>query len=332
MKKKEAVESSLEEMDARYQKEQIEKHKEEVSKRQDIARPSLLKRIGAALLDFIFAAVFAGGVFVFSYFVIFPSLGYQKASKDILDCYSSSELFVQEGGNFEEITKHYDSDKSVEQNYDVPITHYYSTDTRAIADNKLDGYNTRKIESGLYELNGEGQFVRKEGVTSSQALTFLQEEYDKAVDYFYLNPELISNTRLTYYTMAFSILIIVSITSAIFYFLIPLLTPRRQTLGYLIARLIPVTGEDMLRPTRGKIALRAFIFVIITFISPLTISFLFTNGIMFAFIPFFANTMILSFSRSNSGLHDYASRIYVINLSHSNPFETLKAVTGQGEE
>ena len=78
MKKKEAIENSLEEMDARYQKEQIEKQKEEVSKRQDIARPSLLKRIGAALLDFIFAAIFAAGVFAFSYFVIFPSLGYQK--------------------------------------------------------------------------------------------------------------------------------------------------------------------------------------------------------------------------------------------------------------
>ena len=174
--------------------------------------------------------------------------------------------------------------------------------------------------------------MRKEGVTSSQVLTFLQKEYDDAVDYFFLNPTLISNTRLTYNTMAFSILIITTISSLVFYFLIPLVTPRRQTLAYLITKLIPVTGDEMLKPTRGKITLRSFIFVIITFISPLTISFFFTNGIAFAFIPFFANTMILSFSRSNSGLHDYASHIYVINLSHSNPFETLKTVTGQGEE
>ena len=329
MKKKDAIDKGFEQMAAQNNPQQ--EVVDEVSKRKDIARPSLLKRIGAGLLDFVFAAIFAGGVFAFSYFVIFPNLGYQKASKDILDCYYNSELFVQNSGSFETITKHYDDNKTVEGNYDVPITHYYSTDARAIEDNKLDGYNTRKIESGYYELNADNEFVRKEGVTSSQVLTFLQKEYDDAVDYFYLNPTLISNTRLTYNTMAFSILIITTISSVIFYFIIPLVVSRRRTLGYLIARLIPVTGDDMEQPSRGMILLRSFVFVIITFISPLTISFFFTNGLAFAFIPFFANTMILSFSRSNSGLHDYASHIYVINISHSNPFETLKAVTGQGE-
>ena len=302
MKKKEAVRSSIEQMDARLQEERLEQERQQVEKRKDVARPSLLKRIGAGILDFIFAGLFAGAIFLLSYFTIFPSLGYQQASKEILSAYTESTLFVQNSGSFEEITKHYDETKTPEANYDKPIIHYYSTDSRAIAENKLDAYNNKKLNSSFYEQNDAGEIVRKEGVANKDVLPFLEGQYTAAVDFFYLDPVLIANTKLTYYTMSFSILIVVAISSAIFYFLIPLLMKKRQTLGYLIFKLIPVTGDDMEVPNRGMIALRSFVFVILTFISPISVSVFFTNGLAFAFIPFFANTMILSFSRSNSGL------------------------------
>ena len=332
MKKKEAIKSGIEQMDAEQRRLQEERERERLNKQKDNARPSLIKRIGAGLLDFVFAALLAGGLFTITYFSIFPSLGYQDSAAIILTSYEESGLFVVNNAQYEEMTSHYDDEErqTPESYYDVAISNYYLTNDRAVKANKNDEYVQRKLDSGYYELNEEGVCVRKNDVTPATAKTYLEKEYGLAVDFFYDDPDFNKAYRTTYDIMSYSLLIIISISAGFFYFAVPLLDNRYRTFGYMICRIIPVDSKTMGETRRSMIALRSFIFVIITYISPLTFYF-WLGGFTYAFIPFFLNTVILSFSRTNSGLHDYASQINVINKSHTNAFATLQQITGQGD-
>lgn len=326
MKKKDAVKYSLEQMDAEQKKIQQEQERERLSKSKENAQPSLIKRIGAGLLDFVFTAGLFAGLFVFAYFIIFPSVGYQDAAYTILEAHQSSELFVIENGKYELISDHYDESKTPEENYDVRITHYYDS----LSDKKLlTEYENRKLEN-YYEKVGE-DIVRKESVSSDTARIFLQNEYTKAVDYFDSSEVLLKAIRITNTTMIVSILVIVTISSAVMYFAIPLLDKRQRTLAYMIFKLIPVDSSNLGQTTRGKIALRSLVFVVISYISPITM-YIWFSSFAFIFIPFFLNTIVLCFSKTNSGIHDIAAKINVINESHSNAFQNLKNIIGDKEQ
>ena len=329
MKKKQAVQTSLEQMEIAQSRLDREKELEEAKKRKDNARPSLLKRVGASLLDFIFAALLAASLFAFSYFVIFPSTGYNKSTENIILAYEDSGLFYLENGQYEQLTSHYNEDVSPEKNYDVPITNFYKTNTRAIKDNMLEDYNNRKIASGCFELNEENELVRKHGVTDPTMKDYLEDEYKIAIRYFLRDPQMVYDYNNIKLTMFFSLFAVTTISSLFFYVLIPLIDKKKRTFGYMIAKLVPVMSNDFSLPKDSAIILRSIMFIVITYISTITIYF-WLGGIAFASIPFFLNTVILSFSRTNSGLHDYATKINVINESHSNAFQNLTAITGDG--
>lgn len=308
-----------------------EKKLMEEERKKENARPSLIKRIGIGLLDFVFAAVFAGALFAVTYFAIFPSIGYNEAAEKIVLAYDQSHLYQNVNGNFTLISNNYDDSKTPEEQYDVAITSFYSENQRAIKDGKLEKYNDLKISSGYYELDGDGNYVRKEGVTTTVAKTFLEQEYGKAVDYLFEDDEIVEAYHKTFNTMAYSILIIVSISSLAFYIVIPLTDKRHRTLGFMIGKVMPVDSKTLGPVYWEKILIRNFIFIIFTFISPITL-YIWAKAFTYSFIPFFANSFVLLVTRSNSGIHDYAGHTNVINESFSNPFETLKAITEQGEQ
>ena len=299
--------------------------------RKDNARPSLIKRIGVGLLDFLFAAIFAGALFAMTYFTIFPKIGYQEAAGNIVEAYNSSHLYHSVDGKFALISEDYDDTKTPEENYDIPITAFYSENERAARENKLDKYNETKLNSGYYVLDAENNIVRKEDVSGDVAKAFLYQEYEKAVNYLFEDPVIIDSSRLTFNCMAFSILIIAAISSAMFYIAIPLIDKRHRTLGYMIGKLVPVDSKEMGPVYWDKILFRSFIFIVFTFISPISLYF-WANALTFSFIPFFVNSAFLLFTHSNSGLHDFAGHVNIVNESMSNPFENLKAITGQGDE
>lgn len=330
MNKNEALEKGLEDAKAR-SKSESEKEQERLQLRKDAAKPALLKRIGAGLLDFLFAGVLAGLLFLFSYFVIFPSLGYQEESAKIVAVYEDSGLYVFGEGKYEPLTDHYDSNKTPEENYDVPITHYYSTNARAIADHKLEKYQQAKLNSELFVLDAENNVVRKEGVSDEYIKNYLEVRFDEATTYLFADPEVIDAFIITRNIMLFSILIIVVISSSIFYFVVPLLNKDGCTFGYLICRLVPVSSIDTLPQQKSKLMLRALIFVTISYLSPIGL-FVLADAITFSFIPFFVNTIILSFSHSNSGLHDYGTKTLIINRSRTNAMEILKQIKGEYDE
>ena len=328
-RKAEATELSIQEMDKQQKQIQAAQKRDELNDKKERARPFLISRIGIGLVDFLFTAILALGMFFFSYFLIFPSLGYQSSSETLISAYEDSHLYVFENGQYNYLTNYYDENKTPEENYDVPITYFYTTNQRAIDDNQMEKYTERKIASGYYEYNSEHELVRTSIANNDAVRSYLKEEYSKAVDYLFSDTALIEASNKMFIIMSATILIVVSISSIIFYIAVPLIDKKGRTFSYMMFKVMPVDSTTLGPVNWKRILLRSFIFIIITYISPVTIA-TWLNGISFAFIPFFINTAIICFSRSNSGLHDYATKINIINRSFSNPMENLNAINNGG--
>ena len=327
MKKRDAVETSVDEMVVQQNLKEINREKDELKIKKDRAHPFLIKRMGSGLFDFLLTAIVTVGAFVFSYFIIFPKIGYQKAANYVVNAYKESNLYVMGMTGYEQLS--YDESKTPEENYDVPITHYYTTNERAINEHKYEIYQQAKLDSSFYEINESGEYVRKSTVSSESAKSFLQLEYNKAVTFFESDKELIAANYLTNMSMSVTLLITTTLGSTIFFLLVPLFEKRNRTFGYMISKLIPVDSKTLAPVDRKKNLLRNFIFISITFISPFTMN-LWFGTLAYSFIPFFINIGILCFTRYNTGLHDMAANVTVINESYSNSFEILEAINSQG--
>ena len=336
MKKKDAVQKGIDdvagyspELDYSYD----EKQKELFQKKKDDARPALLKRIGAGILDFLMAAGLAAGFFGIAYFAIFPSVGYQAAAGYMINTYETSGLYYPSdtGSGYVPLTEKYDDDKTPEENYDVKIKYFYSNNARAVIENQAQLYLNRKLDSGYYYLNENNECERKNTVPKDTAKAYLEKEYNLAIDYLFNDPQVIQAVKVLNYTIPVTILITAVLGCAVFYFAIPLIDEKRRTLGYMILRIMPVTSDKMTKPTRSAIALRSLIFVVIDYISLITIG-LILGGTSYSFIPFFLNTVILCLSHSNSGIHDFGAKIIVINESMTNAMSSMQQMLGQDDE
>ena len=333
MKKKEAIRKGINDLNEfQPAPSYAEQQRMILQKKKDDARPAVLKRIGAGIIDFLLAGALAGGFFAIAYFTIFPNVGYQSSVSFMIDTYESSHLYAHDenSSNYVYLTSKYNDETTPENNYDVPLTYFYSTNHRAVLDNELEKYINRKLESGYYYINENDECVRKNDVSRETAKTYLEKEYYIAINYLFKDPDVIQAARILNYTIPTTILITVIIGCSVFYFLIPLVDTKRRTFGYMILRIMPVDSDTIGLPRRTQITLRSFIFVVLNYISFIMIGF-FLNGFAFAFIPFFINTMVLCFSRSNSGIHDYGTKIIVINESGTNALAMAKQMLGEGE-
>ena len=334
MNKKDAVQKGINDLNEYQPKlSYAEQQRLILQKKKDDARPALLKRIGAGILDFLMAITFAAGLFALSYFTIFPSVGYQDASNYMINIYETSSLYYpgKDGRvGFVPLPDYYDDNETPEKNYDEHLIEFYSTNKRAVKENQLEQYTNRKINSGYYYINDSGECVRKIEVQKDTAKAYLEKEYNIAVNYLFQDPEVIHAVNILNYTIPLTILITVCIGCAIFYFAVPLLDEKRRTFGYIILKIMPVNSFDLQKPARSMIALRSFIYVIVNYISLITIG-LFLGGTSYSFIPFFLNTVLLCLTHSNSGIHDYGTRIIVLNESGTNALSVMKQMLEQPE-
>lgn len=331
MKQKEAVQITLEELDKEAQRQQAEKEKEEMKKKANSARPSLIKRIGVGLLDFLFAGAIAAGLFFVAYLTLFKPLGYNEASATIFNSYRESGLFYTEDGSFDKLTLHYNEDKSAIANYDTPVTAFYTTNERAVADNKLQSYIDAKVASGYYILNESNECVIKEGTTNETLKPFLEEQYLAAVDYFYTDPALLAASKTTYSVMIWTIFISVYIATVAMYIVVPLIDKQNRTFAYMIGKLVTVNKTDMKPILKGKAILRSTIFIFINYISIITL-YILLNDLTFVMLPLFINTVVLCVTKTNSGIHDYAVGSTVINRTLTNEFGILESVLGKKQD
>lgn len=331
MKKKESVRLTLEQLDQEAQKEQAEKERVEMEKKQDNARPSLIKRMGIGLLDFLFAALLAGSCFLFTYFVLFNPLGYNAAAETIVNKHNNSGLFVINNGSWAKLSSKYEESKNPVEYYDIPLTSYYSTDARAIEEHKLDTYIQSKLDSGYFVMDADNKCVPKEGIGTLVLKETLEREYEKAYDFFYEDPALEKASKTTYYVITLSILVCVTIGSIVMYIIIPLTDKQNRTLGYKISGVLAVNKDTMAPISRKRSLLRSVLYILITFISPVTL-YVLTGVIFYSTIPIFVNTLFLCLLHSNSGLHDLVGECTVINKTHSNAMSVLETVKEMGEQ
>ena len=331
MKKRDAIQKGIDNLPA-HQLTFEEKRRAELEKKKDDARPALLKRMGAGLLDLIFSAAVAAGLFAIAYFAFFEKIGYQGASSTMMDVYQHSGLYVTsaDDSRFVQLPEKYNSELSPEKNYDEPITNFYTTNARAVREEMNIEYIQRKVASNYYIINDEGDCVRKAGISEEVAKAYLEKEYYRAVDYLFNDPIIVNATRLITYTVPITVLIVSVISFSIFYFTIPLLDKKKRTLAYMIFKIMPVTSEELVTPVNSKIFFRSLMYVTLNYISIITIGFI-LGGITYSFIPFLINTVCISFSRSNSGLYDFGTKIIVINESRSNAISSLQQIAGKGE-
>lgn len=282
-----------------------QKVKEDAEK---IGRPSLTRRLGSGLLDLLFVAIVFAGLMFFAAAVLFESFGYNDAVVTINDIDKQSGLYVERGGMYLYIDNAYDNNKSIEANYDIPISNYYSTDSRAIEAGKMAEYNLAKQKSELFDKDSNGNWIPKQA--DSDALrTFYQQQYANAVDFLATDPIYIGAVNKTFQIMMSTIFVALLIPTAVFYFVVPLVRKRGETLGQAICKICLIDSRDNTAPKKMQVFLRSLAVVVINFLLPLTIYVVFSS---FSLLPVIISMSIMCLTKYNKGIQDYVSQTHVV--------------------
>ena len=253
------------------------------------------------------AIVFAG-LMVFAAAVLFESFGYADAIVTINNIDKQSGLYVERDGMYLYIDNAYDNAKSIEDNYDLPISNYYSTDSRAVEADKMAEYNLAKEQSKLFDKDSNGKWIPKQA--DSDALrTFYQQQYARAVDFLAKDPTYVGAVNKTFQIMMSTIFVALLISTAIFYFAVPLLRKKGETLGQMICKVCLIDSRDNTPPKKTQVLLRSLAVVVINFFLPLTIYVVFSN---FSLLPVIISMSVMCLTKYNKGIQDYVSQTHVV--------------------
>ena len=282
-----------------------QKVKEDAEK---IGRPSLTRRLGSGLLDLLFVAIVFVGLMVFAAVVLFESFGYADAVATINNIDKQSGLYVERDGMYLYIDNAYDNTKSIEDNYDLPISNYYSTDSRAVKADKMAEYNLAKEQSKLFDKDSNGKWTPKQA--DSDALrTFYQQQYASAVDFLAKDPTYVGAVNKTFQIMMSTIFVALLISTAIFYFAVPLLRKKGETLGQTICKVCLIDSRDNTPPKKTQVLLRSLAVVVINFFLPLTIYVVFSS---LSLLPVIISMSVMCLTKYNKGIQDYISQTHVV--------------------
>jgi|GEM_PF-1162005 RDD family. len=285
---------------------------EEVKKNYKLPRPYLLKRVFSTLIDFLFIVAIFAGLEATMYYTIFEPLGYFSMVDKVHELYDDSHLYVYSDENkYQTITEIYDSNKTADENYDRPITEYYTYDERAISDNKLAEYKATKLANKtLFTSDALGNPIRISGSDESLAKEFYKNCYDAAIDYFEDNPEYYYNAKNSFYIIVGTVLFSTILSTGIIYLLIPLLRKDGETPSQIILHIALCDGRDDTKVKKKQVIIRYVVLLIWDFVIPI----LFYSTLnYFTLIPVLITLAMVCFTKSNSGPHDYVSKTYVVD-------------------
>lgn len=284
-------------------KEQAKKDLEQIS------RPSLVRRIGSGLLDLLFVFVIFALIELLVVGVFFRPLGYYDAQRDINTIFSESGLYLQQNGLNIRLDNAYDETKSVEENYDVPITKYYTEDARCIENNLLSSYENAKLESGYFLRDDSGNLVKKSDVSDEKLKTFYETEYEKAVAFLCKDVNYVAAVNKTFLIMMYSMLISFVISVAVFYFAIPLIRKNGETLGQIICKICLVDARTVSQVKKYQLIVRSLIVVVLNFLVPFWIFVFWGSTNLITVLISFAVMCLMKYNR---GLQDILSQTQVI--------------------
>ncbi|MDE7107900.1 MAG: RDD family protein, partial [Clostridiales bacterium] len=284
--------------------------KEQVKKElAQISRPSLMRRLGSGILDLLFIFVLLALIELFTAAVIFRPLGYYDAQGDINTIFAESGLYLRQNGLNVTLINAYDDSKSIEENYDIPITRFYGENPRCSEKDKLAEYEQAKLDSKYYEKDESGALVRKNNVSDEDLKKFYEQQYNKAVDFLTQDPVYISAVNKTFNIMVYSILIAFLISAGTFYFLIPLLRNDGETLGQIICKMCLMDAHNIGKVRKMQVVVRSLIVVVVNFLIPFWIFIFFNHVTMITFLVTFAMMCLIKYNRS---VQDFASQTVVI--------------------
>ena len=284
--------------------------KEQVKKQlEQIGRPSLMRRIGSGLLDLLFIFILLALIELLAAAVLFRPLGYYDAQSNIDTIFAESGLYLRQNGFNVQISNAYDDNKSIEENYDIPITKFYTENPRCQEKNKLADYVQAKLDSGLYERNASGDLVKLDKVSDEDLKTFYEKEYEKALSFLGQDPVYVEAVNKTFNIMVYSMLISFLISAGVFYFLIPLLRKNGETLGQIICKICLVDARNVSRVKKIQVVLRSLVVVVLNFLIPFWVFIFFGHVTMVPFLVTFAMMCLIKYNRS---VQDFASFTQVI--------------------
>lgn len=290
-------------LDELSRKEQVKKDLEQ------IRRPSLMRRIGSGALDILFIFVVLALIELFAAAVLFRPLGYYDAQSNINTIFAESGLYLRQNRSFVMLSNAYDDTKSVEENYDVPISKFYAENSRCKENNKLAEYEKAKLDSNYYERNASGALVRKENVSNEKLKKFYEQEYDKAVDFLTHDPVYINAVNTTFNVMVYSLLISFLISAGTFYFAIPLIRKDGETLGQIICKLCLIDASRAGKVRKMQVVVRSLLVVVLEFLVPFWIYIFFNHITLITFLVSFAMMCLIKYHR---GPQDFLSQTQVI--------------------
>lgn len=290
-------------LDEASRKEQVKKDLEQIS------RPSLMRRIGSGLLDLVFIFVLFVLVELIAMGVFFRPLGYFDAKNDIDNVFIESGLYLRQNGLNVTITNAYDETKTVEQNYDLPITNYYTNDQRCIENDMFSQYEQSKLNSGYFVKDEVGNIVVKSDVSQENLKEFFQQEYTNALAFLRKNATYVEAVNKTFNIMVYSILIALLISVAVFYFAIPLLRKNGETLGQIICKICLMDVTKIGQVGKMQVLVRSLVVVVLNFLIPFWIFVFFGNVSTLTILISFAVTCLTKY---NQGIHDFLSKTQVV--------------------
>lgn len=290
-------------LDELSRKEQAKKDLEQ------IGRPSLVRRIGSGLLDLVFIFVLLALVELLAAAVVFRPLGYYDAQGDIDTIFTESGLYLRRNGWNVQIGNALDENKTIEENYDVPITKFYTENARAQEKNKLAEYEQAKLDSDLYVRNAGGAVVKKANVVDDDLKEFYEKQYELAINFLTQDPVYVAAVNKTFNIMMYSILIAFLVSASVFYFLIPLLRKDGETLGQMICKVCLTDARSVGRVTKMQVVVRSLVVVVLNFLIPFWIFVFFSRVTLLTFLVSFAMTCLVKYNR---GVQDFASQTQVV--------------------
>ena len=290
-------------LDELSRKEQVKKDLEQIS------RPSLLRRIGSGLLDLLFIFLLLAILELFAAAVLFRPLGYYDAQSDIDSIFAESGLYLRQNGFNVQLSNAFDESKSVEENYDVPITRFYTNNPRCVEKNKLADYEQAKLDSQIYVRDASGILVKKANVTDDVLKKFYEQEYYKAIDFLTQDPVYVAAVNKTFNVMVYSMFISFLISAAVFYFVIPLIRENGETLGQIICKICLVDAHSVGKVKKMQVVLRSLVVVVLNFLIPFWVYVFFNHVTMLTVLVSFAMMCLVKYNR---GVQDFASYTQVI--------------------
>ncbi|MFA5763019.1 MAG: RDD family protein [Bacilli bacterium] len=279
--------------------------------KKNLPKPYLLTRISASFLDFLLIIFLFVGFEAALYFSIFEPLGYHRLMDESQQVLRDSHLYIfDEMRGFLSITEAYDENLTPEENYDIPITFFYTNDARAIENNLLEDYSSSKIASGYFVEVSEGVFERTSEATDVLVKTFFVSAYDEAVDFLEEDPVYVNGVEKTFYIVIFTVLFSATLAVSVIQLLIPLLMKNGQTPFKLAFKLCLADARDDTRVKRKQLVIRFVILLSFNIWVPIL---LFARFSYFTLIPIFVSLVIMSVTKRFSGPHDYVANTYIVS-------------------